>query len=476
MAEPDLITSEDYDTRRRLRGPFIWLSGADPETLAQAPRDIHKHQGLGGVVLTTAVMAAGSSMFALSMGIRAPWYATIPIGLLWGLAILNLDRWLVTAAQRQERWYQNLVAVLPRLMLALIIGTVISTPLVLRIFQNEINAELEVVHQKRLNQHEQDLQSDTRFSRIPELETEVAKLQALANGTNLPGGDQDAEVTKLQSEYDALVQQYAEARDQAICEYDGTCGTKTKGNGAAFRQRQAAADEIKQRVNDAKRELDEAKAKQQTATGNERATAKQRLPQATADLTRLKELKQQEEDSFRASTRNDTGILARLDALSKLTSRNSTLRTAYLVLLIFITSIEVLPVLTKFLMNCGRASAYDTILRRKEQADIRIAEHAEQLRADARERRAKLDAEQDERIRAELEQHTLHTKRTIHRQRLDDLRRQAAAATNPTVPPQGWRKGRGKRGEPQPEPMFTPFPPPEPEPEPYLEEHDGRSL
>src|SRR4051794_38126764 len=108
-------------------GLFIWLSGADREVLAKVPRERNKFTALGGVVLMTATMAAASFTFAMVIGVRAPIPVAVVIGLLWGLAIMNLDRWLVTATPRRDHWYQNLAATLPRVVLALIMGLVIST-------------------------------------------------------------------------------------------------------------------------------------------------------------------------------------------------------------------------------------------------------------------------------------------------------------------------------------------------------------
>src|SRR5262249_40093036 len=84
--------------------------------------------------------------------------------------------------------------------------------------------------------------------------------------------------------------------------------------------------------------------------------------------------KKADEDHFNADTRNDRGLLARLGALSELTSNNATLRTAYLMLLLFITTIEVLPVFVKFLMNLAPPTTYDAILERAEKADIDTAD------------------------------------------------------------------------------------------------------
>ncbi|WP_242606971.1 DUF4407 domain-containing protein [Protofrankia symbiont of Coriaria ruscifolia] len=134
-----------------MRRPLIWLSGANPQLLARCPTDRAKYVGVGSAVLTTSLMAAASCAFALHMGLRLSVASCLLVGGAWGLAIMGLDRWLVASVQRRDHWYQNLLIALPRLALAVLIGLVISTPLVLRIFEPEIQAELVDIHRERVN-------------------------------------------------------------------------------------------------------------------------------------------------------------------------------------------------------------------------------------------------------------------------------------------------------------------------------------
>lgn len=359
-------------------GLVVWLSGADPHVLAKVPRERRKFSGLGGVVLTTAIMATLSAIFALSSGVRAPLFLAIPLGLLWGLAIMNLDRWLVTAAVRRDRWYQNLAVALPRLFLALIIGAVISTPLVLWIFQREINAELDVIHQQKLDQQAQILNNDARFKGIPALQARVAKLQGIVDGTAPPESvEDDPTVKQLKAQYDALDKQYRDAQASATCELDGSCGTHHVGAGTSYQQKQRVADDLKRQRDAVGAQLASARQSATARIGNSAASARQsaadELARDRAELTRLTTLKKQESDQFAASNREDRGLLAQMEALTHFTNHSFTLKTSYLALLLFITAIEVLPVFTKFLMNLGPPSLYDEILAQAEETDKQTA-------------------------------------------------------------------------------------------------------
>jgi Domain of unknown function (DUF4407) len=360
-------------------GLLIWLSGADPLILAKAPREARKFTGVGGVVLTTAVMAAVSASFALHVGVRAPLWLSAIIGLGWGLAIMNLDRWLVTAAQRRDRWYQNLTVALPRLCLALIIGTVISTPLVLWIFQKEINTELDVIHQQKVEANATTLNNDPRFAGLPKLRDEIDSLQKVVDGTTPTASvADDPTVKSLQTQYDNLQTQYLNAERDAACELDGSCGSHSRGVGPAYQQKLQFANELKAQRDAVGAQLDQAKRDAATrlagVQGNEVDSAKTRLAADRAQYDQLTAQKKAESDTFARNNQEDRGLLAQLDALSRFTGENSTLRTAYLALLLFITAIEVLPVLAKFLMNLGPPSLYDQILARAETSDIDSAE------------------------------------------------------------------------------------------------------
>jgi hypothetical protein len=406
------------------RGLLIWLSGADPDTLSRSPREQRKYSGLGGVVLTTSCMAGLSAGFALHTGVRAPLTVAVVIGVLWALAIANLDRWLVAAAARRERWWQNLATLVPRILLALVIGAVVSTPLVLWIFQREIQAQLTVTQQAERNTYEQKLRSDARFAVIPGLQAEVTRLQQVAAGSlveDLVG--RDPAVVRDQAEYDALDKRYSEARARAIAEFDGTDGTGQKGGGPAYKTKLRAAGELRDQRDAAQQKLELAKtaalARQRSTSTREQATAQTDLATKGAELTRLKSLKQAEEDRFLIDSGNDRGLLSQLEALSEITDSNATLKTAYLTLLLFITAIEILPVLTKFLLNVGPPTTYDEILATAEQNDVQAARARLEFEREQQRRDLEAQGRRQEEIRRETAGRQTHVQTEIRNRELD---------------------------------------------------------
>ncbi|GAA2854742.1 hypothetical protein Acy02nite_73740 [Actinoplanes cyaneus] len=430
---------------------LIWLSGADVDTLERSPRERRKFSGLGGVVLTTACMAAISSAFALHNGARAPLWAAVPVALLWGLAIANLDRWLVAAASRRERWWQNLFTLLPRLLLALVIGAVVSTPLVLWIFQREIQAQLTVDQQADRNRFEAALRADARFAPIPELEAEVVRLQRVAAGAEIDDVvGKDPAVVQAKADFDQIDKKWARAEADALCEFDGSCGSKRKGGGSAYQKKLQYAHDLRVQRDAAAVKLDAAKNtalnRQKTASTGQQADARGDLPAKQAELARLKQVRADEQDRYLIDSRNDRGLLAQIEALSEITGRNGTLKTAYLTLLVFITAVEILPVLTKFLLNIGPATVYDQILASAEKADVELARSTLKVEHEHREKEFVARSEREATIGAELRD------RELRRWRAGELRRL-----------RGQGQGQGPSGAPG---RRRPWAAPRPEPAP----------
>lgn len=133
---------------------FLWkCGGADAQILRYAPYADHiKAAGIGGVVLATTVMAMIAMGFAMhtifgendASGHHGNWAITIPVALVWGLIIFNLDRFIVSTVKgdgTEKITLGEWGAMLPRLFMAIIIGLTISAPLETYIFQKEILRE-----------------------------------------------------------------------------------------------------------------------------------------------------------------------------------------------------------------------------------------------------------------------------------------------------------------------------------------------
>jgi len=139
-----------------------WCAGADSYFMKQSPKqDRVKYSGIGGVVLTTGVLASLSGFLAFktafgtkgetaldtSAAVSFLEYLVLGIGgLLWGLIIFNLDRFIISSTGKGDgtdvitlkEWGQAA----PRIIIAAILGIVLSAPLETQILKSDIDQEL----------------------------------------------------------------------------------------------------------------------------------------------------------------------------------------------------------------------------------------------------------------------------------------------------------------------------------------------
>lgn len=138
----------------------LWkAAGGDRYILERATySDQIKYMCLGGIVFATGAMAglAGGYAFytifspkgsALEDSIHYPTVAlSIVFGILWGLMIFNIDRFIVTSTGKgdgtEKITWDEFKSAIPRIIMGAIIAITISKPIEIRMFQTEINIKL----------------------------------------------------------------------------------------------------------------------------------------------------------------------------------------------------------------------------------------------------------------------------------------------------------------------------------------------
>ena len=116
------------------------------------PQERTRFTQMAGVLLTTAGMAVLSMTFALHDGVKVALAVAIVLGLLWGVVILNLDRFLVLSMGFTRDRARLIWLALPRFALAAPLAILISTPLVLRVFASDIDDQLAIMCQDQSRQ------------------------------------------------------------------------------------------------------------------------------------------------------------------------------------------------------------------------------------------------------------------------------------------------------------------------------------
>ena len=124
---------------------FWWCAGVHKETLLKYPEEHSKYLSIGATIFFTGLFAAIAGGYALHFIFSGNEFAilyAVLFGVIWGLAIFNMDRYIVLSIDKTKSNFKQLLQALPRIILAIIIGIVISRPLELKIFDKEIREHL----------------------------------------------------------------------------------------------------------------------------------------------------------------------------------------------------------------------------------------------------------------------------------------------------------------------------------------------
>lgn len=132
---------------------FFWLcSGVNRRVLRQCPTEYAKYAGMGGTIFFTACMAALSGGYAISYVFDNTIFSVL-FGIFWGMLIFNLDRLIVNTMYSDGKVtisWRELFSGLPRIIMAIFLGIVISTPLELKIYEKSIESQIEELKENDL--------------------------------------------------------------------------------------------------------------------------------------------------------------------------------------------------------------------------------------------------------------------------------------------------------------------------------------
>ena len=201
-----------------------WCAGADAHFLSKSPmQDRVKYAGIGGIVLCTGLLACFSGGFAFytifgpknnAIHDSFSWGAllgSIIFGIVWGLIILNLDRFIVSSTGKGDGTdkvtWKEFGQAIPRIIIALILGFAISAPLEIKILESEIDSELSA-YQKEYAE-KLNAQTDILFKqKVAKLEKDKKEYEKKLSGY-------EAELKVYDDEIDALVdRQQTEMQDK----------------------------------------------------------------------------------------------------------------------------------------------------------------------------------------------------------------------------------------------------------------------
>jgi hypothetical protein len=318
MSKPN--ASEGSNTGRHTVSPSLsWFSGARRDVLDQCPSERNLYNALGLAVLLTAIMSGVALAIVVGYVLQFPPIQLWPVAVMWGLVIGNLDRQLqiLTISKRL------FLAFIPRILISLVIGILIAEPLMLRIFQPEIDNQL----QQNVQQEIQKQTTAIADYYAPQIQLDQQKISAI--------GHQERTLKLQILQYEFL----------ASCEAGETnCSTTGKLGCGPFcyhylQLARGAQDQLKSLVPLDTREVKNLEAQIQSLTTTQANQRQQAL----------------------AGINGSRGLIAREDALAQIVHTHSGVLYEIWLIRIALVLMDLLPLIIKYLHLAFGIASYERI-------------------------------------------------------------------------------------------------------------------
>lgn len=364
---------------------FWWCAGVDKELLMRCRPEWSKYFSIGTTIFFTGAFAAISGGYALSMLFENP-TLYILFGLFWGCFIFFLDRTIVTTIKfaKEESGFSKIIRTFPRLILALFIGIVVSTPLELKIFESNIRDELRESIISNLKEEIVRVDED-----LITIRGALASNNMVSNGFSNQIKDREKRIEELKRESELAYQKYLD-------EFNGTKGTGQKGVGPESRRLLREYEVLKQKnerlINGLYLEITDLNSKESAdriaqleQIGNKREKfLKQELirtAQRDSLANEIYAVENGKQDSNLDFTKKITTLweissLEKRDENGNVVSGNNVLFWVHLFVMIFFIMIEMCPALVKIMIKYGM---YDELVDAEVQKISDFAEKIKQI-------------------------------------------------------------------------------------------------
>lgn len=316
--------------RSNIVNEFFWIcSGANRHILRQCPTEYSKYFGIGGTIFFTAAMATLSGGYAFFTIFDSTKLAVV-FGIFWGLLIFNLDRFIVNTMYSDGKHtisLSELFSGLPRIIIAIFLGIVISTPLEMKIFEDRIESQIVKDNIERTNI------------------TRVAATEG-----NKPLIDRR---DTLDAERKEIVARLSFANEELKKEAEGSALSGKSGHGPIYKDKEAYRDAIQTELT----QWDEAHQEELKEIRNQIAV---NSTKTNEDISKSNEEK---------------GFCVRYEAFSNIKKENAAVRIVSLFIMLLFIIIETAPTLFKMMIASG---PYDELLneemeRKKAQAILNVS-------------------------------------------------------------------------------------------------------
>ncbi len=287
-----------------------WFSTSISDIIKECKSDANRAKIIGLGVLFTFLYASIAWIYFWSISISNPWLF-VPLGLFMGFGILTIDRMLISSIKSGKI---SLVPTTFRILLAVALGTFIAQPVILWMFNDDLQGEIKVLNDLKIEERNQTL-----------LGIKASESAALIK-------QKESIEENLETKY----QDVQTARKSYQDEIDGTGGSKRFGIKAVAKEKGKIMDrlegEYQKLQNSAQPQLDS-----------------MTLKLAAIESSYLKDF-----NVFKDNYSN-SGFLIHVEALQSLLEKDVTgsLNERYYLLLIILILFELVPIISKIFLPTG---------------------------------------------------------------------------------------------------------------------------
>ncbi|PZP51424.1 MAG: hypothetical protein DI598_03230 [Pseudopedobacter saltans] len=312
MAKDIFVTEEAEQASQNEPSPWTkflwWLSAVDADVMKECGTDRFRYTIIGYTVLATWIFATLSWGYFFSTLFEDA-AIVVPAALFFGFVILSIDRGLIAGLNNggRNKW----LFVVLRLSLAMTIGFFLSQPIVLMLFQKDVDSHLPVIKEKKIQAYTNQVRAENAIS-IEQAKTEVDRLRNLQTS-------KEQHVLDLKNDY--------------IKETDGTGGSGKVGEYTVAKVKKSAYLQAQDELTTWKRET------------------QSQLDSALAKQKKVDQSIQDQIDTFSKGL-ND-GFLTRVETLDDLMVVHPPVKYRYRLVIMLIMLIELMPLLTKLMMASG---------------------------------------------------------------------------------------------------------------------------
>lgn len=395
---------------------FMWFcSGANKEIVRRCPNEHSKYFGIGGTILFTALMASLSGGYAITTVFDSV-TAGIFFGIFWGSLIFNLDRFIVNTMYSDGEpsiSLKEILGGLPRLIIAIFLGIVISMPLELRIYEKEIIVEINELKKDKLNEFIKEDQNklDSISIKLEEVHNTPVSQTIFQSGivTGSTTLNQLISARNNKETNRASIQQKINAytnKLNSLTEEDSEGNSK---KGVLIEERSKLINirnTLTREINTIDGNIKSSDAGLRKVISDAEEQKKIQIIDLQTQINDLRVKIKKGGEEYKLDLNDYNGFQARMKAFSKLRDENPTTNiSAFFIMLLFII-IEIAPVLFKMMMTAGdydfilitekekiRAHEIEKLSRINDWANTEIQKVIEENRIKVMQKQSELEAE-----------------------------------------------------------------------------------